>query len=180
MTGPAQSVVERELNAARAHLLSLVGDLSDAELLWLPPRPDGISISYHFGHIGLVEDVHVAEATEQALVASDQFRDAFGVHNVNNRDARFPAGGQIRNYLGAVRSRAMELLQKQFRNLRGGDASGAADLFRGIINHEYSHTKYIRRIRAEMGKSPVELVHSPLVRVDERAIAAPQYSIPHW
>ena len=79
-----------------------------------------------------------------------------------------------------VRSRAVELLHKRFSDLRSGDANEAADLFRGIINHEYSHTKYIRRIRAEMGKPPVELAHSPLVRVDARAIAAPQYSIPHW
>ena len=179
MAGPAKSIVERELNAVRRHLLSLVSDLSDAELIWLPPRPDGIAISYHFGHIGLVEDVHVAEATGTSPVASDRFRDAFGVHNVNNRDARFPAGGEIRSYLGDVRSRTSELLEKRYRDLRT-EVSTSADLFRGIINHEYSHTKYIRRIRAEMGKAPVEVTLSALIRVDEHAIAAPQYSIPHW
>ena len=56
----------------------------------------------------------------------------------------------------------------------------ALGLVNGVINHEYSHTKYMRRIRAEMRKPPVDPPTSTLVRADENAIASPQYGISHW
>ena len=181
METPTRSIVSHELHVARAHSRVMLDDLSQAELLWLPPRRDGICMSYHFGHIALVEDRHVAEATEKPVLASPEFQNAFGVHNVNNREARFPLRAEMFDYTQAVRARMLELLALRFQGIRAADdAIAAAELFRGLINHEYSHTKYICRIRAEMGKPPVDPPGSALVRADEDAIAPPQYNIPHW
>lgn len=181
MRGPTRSGVARELRAARAHCRSLVDDLSEEELLWLPPRPDGISTCYHLGHIVLVEDTHIAQATGRPLLASREFQEAFGVNNVDNPDACLPPCGEILTCMKAVRARTMECLALRFKSVRDvNDAVAAAEVFRDVINHEYSHTKYMRRIRAEMGKSPVEPPASRLVRADENAIAPPQYSISHW
>lgn len=178
---PTYSIVCRELHAARGHLYSMVESLSPEELLWLPPRPDGISISYHFGHIALVEDMQVAEAIGEPLLATKEFQEAFGVHNVDNRNAPFPAGAAIIDYMQAVRTRTAGVVALRFRAIRDAAAAhNAAELFRRVINHEYSHTKYIRRICAEMGKPPVDPPASELVEADDQAIAPPQYSIAHW
>jgi hypothetical protein len=181
MSVPTYSSVCRELHAARGHLYAMLETLSPEELLWLPPRPDGISISYHFGHIALVEDMHVAEATGKPLLTAEEFRDAFGVRNVNNRAAQFPPAAAIIDYMQAVRTQTLELAALRFRAIRDAPAAhDAAELFRRIINHEYSHTKYIRRIRAEMGKAPVDPPASDLVQADAHAIAPPQYALLHW
>ena len=181
MGTPTRSIVSQELQAARAHCRVMLDDLSQAELLWVPQRRDGVSVLYHGGHIVLVEDTHVAEATEKPVLASPEFQDAFGVHNVNNREARLPVCAEVFNYMEAVRARTLELLALRFQGIRDADDTIAtAELFRGLINHEYSHTKYIRRIRSEMGKPPVDPPLSALVRSDEHAIAPPQYQIHHW
>lgn len=181
MATPTLSDVARELEAARAHCRNMVDDLSQEELLWLPPRPDGISTCYHLGHIVFVEDTHIAQATERPLLASPEFQKAFGVNNVNNRDARFPPREQVFACMEGVRARALECLAARFEHVQDPNgALAAAEVFRGVINHEYSHTKYMRRIRAEMGKPPVDPPASMLVRADENAIASPQYSISHW
>ena len=178
---PMTDVVSGELSAARAHLQAMVEDLSQDELLWLPPRPDGICISYHAGHIGLVEDLHIAGASQESAVTSAELRAAFGVHNINNRAARFPRWEEILEYLFTVRGRTLALLPLRFQGVRNRtDEIAAAELFRGVIDHEYSHTKYIRRIRAEMGKPSVGPPASELVRADERAVASPQYRLPRW
>lgn len=178
---PTYSIVCRELHAARGHLYAMIESLSQEELLWLPPRPDGIAISYHFGHIALVEDLHVAEDIATPLLATEEFQGAFGVRNVNNRAARFPPAATIIDYMQAVRTRTLEVAALRFRAIRNPQAAhDAAELFRRIINHEYSHTKYIRRICAEMGKPPVNPPASELVEADTQAVAPPQYSIQHW
>jgi len=178
---PTYGVVCSELHAARQHLYDMVRPLSQAELQWLPPRPDGISISYHFGHIALVEDVEIGRVAEQPVLAPAGIRDAFGVHNVDNRDARFPSGAEIIDYMQSVRARTLQELAMAFRSVADDAAARiAAEPFRRIINHEYSHTKYIRRIRAEMGQAPVGPPTSELVQADEQAIAPPQYSIQRW
>lgn len=159
----------------------MVDDLSPEELLWLPLRPDGISTCYHLGHIIFVEDTHVAQATQCALLTPPEFQDAFGVNNVNNRDACFPPRDLVLECMAAVRARTLACLAARFENVRDGHgAVAAAEVFRDVINHEYSHTKYMRRIRAEMGRSPVDPPVSALVRADDNAIAPPQYSISHW
>jgi hypothetical protein len=181
MDTPALSGVARELEAARMHCRSMVDDLSQEELLWLPPRPDGISTCYHLGHIVFVEDTHIAQATQRSLLAPSAFQEAFGVNNVDNRDARFPPREQVLECMAAVRARTFAYLAARFATVRNAHgALAAAEVFRGIINHEYSHTKYMRRVRAEMGKPPVDPPSSALVRADENAIAPPQYSLSHW
>jgi len=159
----------------------MIESLSQAELLWLPPRPDGISISYHFGHIALVEDMEAANAASQLLLATPALQDGFGVHNVNNRDARLPSGAAILEYAQAVRTRTLGLAGLRFRAIRSPEAAmEAAEVFRRMINHEYSHTKYIRRICAEMGKPPVGPPQSERVQANDQATAPPQYVIHHW
>jgi hypothetical protein len=178
---PSYSVVCHELHAARQHLYDMVRELSQDELLWLPPRPDGICISYHFGHIALVEDTQVAERTDGRLIAASEFREAFGAHNADRREAHFPAASSILDYMQRVRTRTLEAVALSFRKTPNENAViAAAEPFRRIINHEYSHTKYIRRICGEMGKPPVAPPASELVCADDNAIAPPQYGIPRW
>jgi DinB superfamily len=181
MATPTYSLVCHELHAARGHLYAIVESLSQDELLWLPPRPDGIAISYHFGHIALVEDHTLAEETGQVLLATLEWQHTFGVRNVNNRTAVFPSGAEIIDYIQRVRARTVEVLAQRFRKiLSPNEAVTAAEVFRRVINHEYSHTKYIRRIRSEMNKSAVEAPASELIQADENAVAAPQYILEHW
>ena len=178
---PSYGSVAHELHIARQHLYDLVSPLSQDELRWIPPRPDGVCVSYHFGHIALVEDLQIATASDQQPLAPSTFRDLFGPHNANNGQAAFPSGAEIIGYMQRVRERTLAQLALGFRAIR--DTAGAveaAEPFRGLINHEYSHTKYIRRICAEMNHPPVDAPASTLIVVDESAIAAPQYRIDHW
>ncbi len=181
MPTPTYSIVCHELHAARQHLYDLVRPLSQDELWWLPPRPDGVCVSYHFGHIVLVEDEQIAPATEKPPLAPAEFPDLFGAHNANNRNVRFPSGAEIIAYMQTVRERTLLVLALRFRAIHSHDeAVAVSELFRGLINHEYSHTKYIRRICAEMHQPPVEAPASELMVADESAVAPPQYRIKHW
>lgn len=181
MASPDYSIVCRELHTARGHLYAMVECLSLDELRWLPPRPDGVSVGYHFGHIAVVEDQSVSEAVGQARLSSIELQEACAATNANNRDARIPAGDVILETIQAVRARTIEVLALFFRGIRDErSAVNAAELFRRVINHEYSHTKYIRRICAEMGKPPVDPPASDVIHADTTAVAAPQYSIRNW
>jgi hypothetical protein len=178
---PTYGIICQELHAARGHLYAMIEGLSQDELLWIPPRPDGISISYHFGHIALVEDLEIAPLIEKPVLARPDVREVFGVQNANNPAARFPPGAAILDYMQGVRERTLGIVALRFRAIRNLEAAvDAAEPFRRTINHEYSHTKYIRRIRAEMGKPPVDPPQSERIEADPDAIAPPQYSLPSW
>jgi hypothetical protein len=181
MPTPSYTTVCQELHATRQHLYDMIRPLSQDELLWVPPRPDGVCVSYHFGHMALGEDRIIAKATQRPLLATPGLCEAFGAHNANNSAARFPSGATIIDYMQRLRESTIGLLALSFRAIRSDEqAVETAEPFRQIINHDYSHTKYIRRICREMGKSEVEVPLSELVAVNESAIAGPQYHIPHW
>ena len=181
MPTPTYTIVCQELYAARQHLYDMVRPLSQDELLWVPPRPDGVCVSYHFGHMALQEDTMIAATTGKPRLATPELDDAFGARNANNGGARFPSGAVIIDYMQRVRQLTIGLLALRFRAIRSeAQAVETAELFRQIVNHDYSHTKYIRRICREMGKPEVEAPSATLVVADEQAIAGPQYHIPGW
>jgi hypothetical protein len=181
MDGPTYSIACGELHAARQHLYDMLRPLSQSELLWVPRRPDGVCVSYHFGHIALVEDEMISHSLSEPLIAPADLRDAFGPHNANNGHAQFPSGDTILEFMQRVRERTLGLAAARFRNIRdAAQAVEAAELFRRIVNHEYMHTKYIRRICREMGKPDVEAPPSERVVVDEQAPAGPQYRLEGW
>ncbi|MBI3784564.1 MAG: DinB family protein [Deltaproteobacteria bacterium] len=174
-------IVCGELHAARQHLYDMVRHLSQGELLWVPRRRDGVSVSYHFGHIALVEDELVSQSTPDVLIASADLRQSFGAHNANNGAARLPSGDVIIDYMQRVRERTLGFVAVRFRAIRDApQAVDAAELFRRIVNHEYMHTKYIRRICRELGKPEVEAPPSQLVIADADALAGPQYRLEGW
>jgi hypothetical protein len=175
------SIVHQELKAARDHLTAMVESLTEKELWWVPPRPDGTAISYHLGHIGLVEDMRVSQAQGKQLLGPETYRNLFGVANNSNPKAVFPGREDLFTYLAQARARTLALLDTlQLDTLPAQNRPAEADFFRGIINHEYSHTKYIRRLLGEMGKSTNFPLPSSRVEMNPQAIAAPQYFIPHW
>ena len=175
------SIVHQELRAVRDHLMGMVEPLTQEELWWVPPRPDGTAISYHFGHIGLVEDLRVSQAEKEQLLGPEAYRNLFGVGNNSNPKAVFPGREEIFTYLAQARARTLALLDTlKLDTLPSPERLAEADLFRRIINHEYSHTKYIRRLLGEMGKSTDFSLPSTRVQVKPQAVAAPQYFIPHW
>ena len=175
------SIVHQELKAARDHLMAMVGSLIQEELWWVPPRPDGTAISYHMGHIGLVEDMRISQACRERMLGPEAYHGLFGVANNSNPKAVFPGREELFAYLAQVRAKTLTLLDTlQLHTLPSHERLIKADLFREIINHEYSHTKYIRRLLGEMGKSPDFPLPSTLIEVNHRAVAAPQYFIPRW
>jgi hypothetical protein len=175
------AVVHQELTAVRAHLLAMIESLTQEELWQVPPRPDATAISYHAGHIGLVEDLQVSRAVKAPMLGPEAYRSLFGVANNSNPQAVFPDREEIFSYLARVRRRTLAVLDAlQLDALPWQERVAGAELFRGIINHEYSHTKYIRRLLGEIGKSSDFPRPSQLVEVDDQAIAAPQYFISRW
>jgi hypothetical protein len=175
------SIVRQELQAVRDHLMTMIVPLTQEELWQVPPRRDATAISYHAGHIGMVEDMRISQALEERMLGSDSYRALFGVANNSNPKAVFPGREEIFSYLTQVRARTLALLDAlQLDTLPPQKRLAEADLFREIINHEYSHTKYMRRLLGELGKSTDFPVPSFLVEVNHHAIATPQYFIPQW
>ncbi len=175
------SIVHQELQAVRDHLMTMVEPLTQEEFWWVPPRPDGTAISYHFGHIGLVEDLRVSQARGEQMLGPEAYRNLFGTANNSNPQAGFPRKEEIFTYLVQARTRTLTLLDTlQLDTLSAHERPAEAELFRRIINHEYSHTKYIRRLLGEMGKSTDFSLPSTRVQIKPQAVAAPQYFIPHW
>ena len=179
-TSPA-AFVRQELQAVRDHLMAMIASLSQDELWRVPPRPDATAISYHVGHIGMVEDMRISQVLKERMLRPESYRHLFGVANNSNLKAVFPGREEIFAYLTQVRARTLTLLEAlQLDTLSPHKRRAEANLFREIINHGYSHTKYIRRLLGELGKSTDFPVPSPLVEVNHHAIAAPQYFIPRW
>ena len=175
------SIIHQELKAVRDHLMAMVEPLTQEELWWVPPRPDGTAISYHMGHIGLVEDLRVSQAQEERLLGPEAYSNLFGVANNSNPKAVYPGKEEIFAYLAQARTRTLALLDTLQLDTRPAQKRPAeADLFRRIINHEYSHTKYIRRLLGELGKNIDVPLPSRRVEVKPQAVAAPQYFIPSW
>ena len=175
------SVVHQELGAVRDHLMTMVEPLTQEELWWVPPRPDGTAISYHIGHIGRVEDTRVSQSQKERLLGPQAYSKLFGVANNSNSEAVFPSREEILAYLTHARTRTLALLDTLRLNAPPSvKCLAAADLFRRIINHEYSHTKYIRRLLGEQGKNIDFPPPSARVEVKPKAVAAPQYFIPNW
>ena len=175
------SLVHQELKAVRDHLMAMIEPLTQEELWQVPPRPDATAISYHAGHIGMVEDLRISQARGERMLGPEAYRHLFGVANNSNPKAVFPGREEIFAYLAQVRERTLALLDRlQLDTLPAQKRLAEAEPFREIINHEYSHTKYIRRLLGELGKSTDFPRPSPLVEVNHRAIAAPQYFIPRW
>ena len=175
------SLVRQELKAVRDHLMAMIAPLTQEELWRVPPRRDATAISYHVGHIGLVEDMQISQALKERMLGPEAYRQLFGVANNSNLKAVFPQREEIFPYLAQVRARTLALLDAlQLDTLPPQNRLAEADLFRQLINHEYSHTKYIRRLLGELGKSTDFPSPSSLVEVNHQAIAAPQYFIPRW
>jgi hypothetical protein len=159
----------------------MIEPLTQDELWRVPPRLDATAITYHVGHIGMVEDMRISQMLKERMLGLESYRTLFGVANNSNPKAVFPEREEIFGYLTQVRARTLTLLEaRQLDTLSPHKRRAEADLFREIINHEYSHTKYIRRLLGELGKSTDFPVPSPLVEVNHHAIAAPQYFISHW
>ena len=174
------SIVHQELGAVRDHLITMVEPLTQEELWWVPPRSDGTTISYHMGHIGLVEDTRVSQSRKERL-GPEAYSKLFGVANNSNSRVLFPGREEIFAYLAQARTRTLALLDTlQLNTPPSVKCLAAADLFRRIINHEYSHTKYIRRLLGEQGKNIDFPPPSARVEVKPQAVAAPQYFIPNW
>ncbi|MBI3796077.1 MAG: DinB family protein [Deltaproteobacteria bacterium] len=192
--------VRQELQVARNHLMAMIESLTQDELWRVPPRPDATAISYHIGHIGMVEDMRISQVLKERMLGPELYRPLFGVANNGNPKIVFPGREELFAYLTQVRARTLTLLEAlqldtltqvrartltllealQLDTLSPHKRRAEADLFREIINHEYSHTKYIRRLLGELGKSTDFPVPSPLVEVNHHAIAAPQYVLPRW
>ncbi len=173
--------VRQELQAVRDHLMAMIAPLSQDELWRVPPRPDATALNYHARHIGMVEDMRISQVLKERMLGPESHRTLFGVANNSNPKAVFPGREEIFAYLTQVRARTLTVLEAlQLDTLSPHKRRAEADLFREIINHEYSHTKYIRRLLGELGKSTDFPVPSPLLKVNHHAIAAPQYFIPRW
>lgn len=181
MSTSLAAFVRQELQAVRDHLMAMIAPLTQDELWRVPPRPDATAISYHAGHTGMVEDMRISQTLKERMLGPESYRTLFGVANNSNSKAVFPGREEIFAYLTQVRARTLTLLEAlQLDTLSPHKRRAEADLFREIINHEYSHTKYIRRLLGELGKSTDFPVPSLLVEVNHHAIAAPQYFIPRW
>jgi len=175
------SLVRQELKAVRDHLMAMIAPLTQEELWQVPPRRDATAISYHAGHIGMVEDMQISQARGERMRGPEAYRTLFSVANNSNPKVVFPGREELFAYLAQVRARTLaELDALQLDTLPPQKRVAEADLFCAIINHEYSHTKYIRRLLGELGKSTDFPVSSPLVEVNHHATAAPQYFIPRW
>jgi DinB family protein len=175
------SIVRQELKAVRDHFMAMIALLSQDELWQVPPRRDATAISYHAGHIGMVEDMRISQALKERMLGPESYHTLFSVANNSNPKVVFPGREEIFAYLVQTRARTLTLLDVlQLDTLPPQKRLAEADLFREIINHEYSHTKYIRRLLGELGKSTDFPVLSSLVEVNHHAIAAPQYFIPRW
>src|SRR5436309_604044 len=175
------SLVHQELKAVRDHLMAMIEPLTQEEQWQVPPRRDATTISYHAGHIGMVEDMPISQARGERMLGPQAYRHLFGVANNSNPKAVFPGREEIFVYLAQVRQRTLAALDRlQLDILPPQKRLAEAEPFREIINHEYSHTKYIRRLLGELGKSTDFPRPSLLVEVSHRASAAPQYCIPCW
>ena len=181
MTTSFAAIVHQELRAARDHLMAMIEPLTQEELWRVPPRPDATAITYHAGHIGFVEDMRMSQARGERMVGPEGYRTLFGVANNSNPKAVFPRREEIFAYLTQVRARTLAVLDTlQLDTLPPQQRRAEAELLRGVINHEYAHTKYIRRLLGEIGRSTDFPIPSALVEVNPQAIAAPQYFIPRW
>jgi len=88
-TSPA-AFVRQELQAVRDHLIAMIEPLTQDELWRVPPRPDATAISYHVGHIGMVEDMRISQILKKRMLGPESYRHLFGVANNSNPKAVFP------------------------------------------------------------------------------------------
>lgn len=166
---PWRRSARTELRRARRYLLSLLKDLSPEELEWLGASETLSCIKWHAGHVALRER-ELLGALVPALAGTDSTRDAcFGTEARTAVVLDFPPWSEIEDQLAASRRLSEALLQTL------PEREGLRDIFLQVVNHEYEHARYVRRLRAELGRPGVAEPTGRLVEFDLEVEEAPRF-----
>ena len=158
-----------ELRRARRYLLSLLRDLSGEELEWFGASETLSCIKWHAGHVALRER-ELLGALVPALAGTDSTRDAcFGTEARTAIAVEFPSSREIEEQLAASRKLSGALLQTL------PEREGLREIFLQVVNHEYEHARYVRRLRTELGRPGVPEPTGRLVEFDLEVDEAPRF-----
>jgi Tfp pilus assembly protein PilF len=160
-----------ELRRARRYLLSLLRDLSAEELEWLGASETLSCIKWHAGHVALRER-ELLGALVPALAGTDSTRDAcFGTEARTAVGLDFPPWTEIEEQLAASRKLSEALLMTL------PEREGLREIFLQVVNHEYEHARYVRRLRAELGRPGVAEPTGRLLEYDLEVDEAPRFFV---
>ena len=158
-----------ELRRARRYLLSLVRELSEEELEWPGGNETLSCIKWQAGHVALRER-ELLGALVPALAGTDSSRhECFGTEARSGALADFPPWSEIEDELAASRRLTEALLSTL------PEREGLREIFLQVVNHEYEHARYVRRLRSELGRSPVKEPTGRLVEFDLEVDEAPRF-----
>jgi Tfp pilus assembly protein PilF len=168
---PWRRTARTELRRARRYLLALVRDLSDEELEWLGGTSTLSCVKWHVGHVALRER-ELLGALVPTLAGTDSSRDpAFGTEARSTVGVEFPPWKDVEEELAASRRLTEALL------FTLPEREGLADIFVQVVNHEYEHARYVRRLRTELSRPPVAEPTGRLVEFDLEVDEPPRFYV---